>query len=187
MVINVLKENRSVFLTNHTAFHLAYLHPQIYNKNLKDLEIRKGNRKYFKKIMSQKGQLSKFENHNLENQIISKVIMSGIPRLNERKKFIDDENNTTWKLKGRIWKLKSGIWHCKKGIKESEKNLKIIEIERKKIGRINFHTYISSDESRALVDVSLIFGGLNAVGHVYVLKKINGEWKITYFDRTWIS
>jgi hypothetical protein len=187
VVIKILKENRSQFLTNHTSFNLVYLHPQAYKENLKYFEILKDNRKYFKKLIAQKGQRSNFESQNVENQIISKIIMSGIPRLNERKKYIDKENNTTWNLKGGFWKFKDSVWHCTKGINKSEYNYSTADIERNNLGWINFNTYISSYESRALVDVSLILGGLNGNGYVYVLKKTDGVWRITYFDETWIS
>lgn len=187
VVVNVLKENRSRFLTGHTAFHLAYLHPDKYKKNIKNFEISKENQKYFEQLISQKGQLSVFENNSIINEILSQIIFSGIPRLNERKRYIDKENNNTWNLKGRIWKLKKGVWHSNKGITESEASYSMVDIERAKIGLINFSSYISSDETRALVDVSLIFGGLNGSGYVYALKKINGKWQVTYFTQTWIS
>jgi len=178
IVIKTIQENRSPFLTNSTAYHLAILHPEVFKENFHKFELREGNLKYFEQVMASSGQLSLLENDNIESQIISKVILSGIPRLFERNRYIDTENNNTWELH-------NNIWNCKTGINDSDRNKQISR--RYEVANINFNTYISSNHTRAIVDVSLIFGGLNGSGFVYALKKINGQWEITYFSQTWIS
>ena len=167
------KENRS--LSNMAAFALAMLRPEIIQKESialsKDI-------KDILELIPVRGQQTKFETDSPDNKLIAHMVSYGIPRMNERNLFIDTERNLTWRLQ-------EDTWYCSKGIEASRRNEEISRYY--KTAHISFSTYVSTDQTRALVDVRLIFGGLNGSGFVYSLIKNNGKWQINFMSQTWIS
>lgn len=167
------KENRK--LSNMAAFALAMLRPDVIQKEnialSKDLND-------LLELIPVRGQQTKFETDNPNNTLIAQLVSHGIPRMNERRLFIDTERNQTWRLQG-------DTWYCSKGVEASRRNEEISM--HYKTAHISFSTYISTDQTRALVDVGLTFGGLNGSGFFYSLIKNDGKWQINFMSQTWIS
>jgi hypothetical protein len=93
----------------------------------------------------------------------------GIPRSDEADVFIERNTQRIWQRRERSWSYHNG------------------PAPQKETPSIWFNVRISPDGARAFCSVGLLFGPLNGSGYDFVLRKVEGEWRVVGVALTWVS
>lgn len=110
------------------------------------------------------------ENTIESDEVILAMIRFGIPRLSESTTFYEKTSKRVWKRKEKTWSY------------EAQQ-----ELSTDTLPSISFSVHIAPDRVRAICSVGLHFGPLNGSGYEFIMKKIDGAWKVVGVMQTWIS
>jgi hypothetical protein len=99
---------------------------------------------------------------------IAAVIANGVPSTDRAEAFYDSNRDACWFRSGTKWTL--SVRGCSDDLPT-----------------IGFDLHVSSDGLRALVSVSLVFGGLDGVGYDYIVRRSGQGWEVQGILFTWIS
>jgi hypothetical protein len=104
-------------------------------------------------------------------QILLTMFRSGIPRTDWANVFYEEDHHLKWSFANGGWTFQKVVF----------------ERAASDAPSIRFDVHVTKDHSKALVAVGMTFGPLNGKGYNYLLKKVNGQWKVVAMLSTWIS
>jgi hypothetical protein len=104
-----------------------------------------------------------------KDEVILALFRFGIPRTDEADAFVEKKAHRVWRRHDKSWSYRD----CS-GVTE-------------KMPCIGFAVWMSTDGARALCSVGLVFDRLNASDYDFVLKKVEGEWRVVGVNLTGVS
>jgi len=100
---------------------------------------------------------------------VTAVLRHGLPSLERDARFFDAD-------RGLVWVLEKGRWSTLPNSKES-----------KDLPKLRLETHVSPDDRRALVGVGVLRGPLDGEGYDFVLRRVNGQWRVQAVIFVWVS